>query len=91
MFLDLFPVMHVSLFSSVCIPGPPLIWERAADSIYHQSHLFTDVISCSDFFPFVYCGRSLGFDVSVPDRCLFQRLKAAKTGGIRQLYAIRKS
>ena len=77
-FLDLFPVMHVSLFSSVCIPGPLLIWERAADSIYHLSHLFTDVISCSDFFPLVYCGRSLGSDLSVPDRCLFQLFVSSK-------------
>ena len=35
------------------------IWEKAADSIFHPSHLFTDVTSFCDFFPFIYCGQSL--------------------------------
>lgn len=35
-----FPIM-VSLFSYVGIPESPLIWETAADLVYHLSHLFT--------------------------------------------------
>ena len=54
--------MYVSLFSYVWIPESPPIWEKAADSVYHLSHLFTDVTSCCDFFPMVYCGRRLGSD-----------------------------
>ena len=34
--------MYVSLFSYVWIPESPRILERAADSVYHLSHLFTD-------------------------------------------------
>ena len=36
--------------------------EKAADLIYHLSHLFTDLISYFDFFPLVYCGRILESD-----------------------------
>ena len=49
--------MYVSHFSYVWTPESPPIWERAADSVYHLSHLFTDVTSCYDFFPMGYCGR----------------------------------
>ena len=54
--------MYVSLFSYVWIPESPPNWERAAESVSHLFHLFTDVTSSCDFFPFVYCGRSLRFD-----------------------------
>ena len=55
---------HYVCFSFSCswTPESPPIWERAADSVYHPSHLFTDVTLCCDFFPLVYCGRSLGSD-----------------------------
>ena len=52
--------MYVSLFGYVWIPESLPIWERAAVQVYHLYHLFTDVISCCDFFPLVYCGLSLG-------------------------------
>ena len=54
--------MYVSLFSDVWIPESPPTWERAADSVNHLSRLFTDVTSCFDFFPLIYCGRCLGSD-----------------------------
>ena len=53
----LFPIMFVSLLRYVCIPESPPIWERAADSVYHRSDLFT---SCCNCFPLFYCGRNLG-------------------------------
>ena len=49
--LVLFPIMYVSLYSYVWIPDLPPIWVRAADSVCHLSHLFTDITSCCDFFP----------------------------------------
>ena len=52
--LNLFPIMYVSLFSYVWIPESSPNWKRAADSAYYLSHLFTDVTSCYDFFPFGY-------------------------------------
>ena len=60
--LVLFPIMYVSLLSNVWIPESPPIWERAADWVYQLSLLLTDVSSSCDFFPFAYCGRSLGSD-----------------------------
>ena len=56
--------MFLSLvtFGLLSHSAPPLIWERAANSVYHLSDLSTDVTSCRDFFPLVYCGRSLGSD-----------------------------
>ena len=59
-FLVLLLIMYVSLFSYLLIPESPPTWERAADSIYHLSFLFTNITSCCDFFPLIYCGRSLG-------------------------------
>ena len=46
--------MYVSIFSYVWIPESPRCLERAADSVYHLSHLFTDVTSCCDYSSFVY-------------------------------------
>ena len=54
--------MYFFRFSYVWISELPCIWGRAADSVYHLSHLFTDVTLCCGFFPFGYCGRSLGSD-----------------------------
>ena len=51
--------MYGILFSYIWIPESPTIWERATDSVYHLSQLFTEVTSCCDVFPSVYCGRSL--------------------------------
>ena len=51
-FFVLCPIMKVSLFSYIWIPESPPIRERTADSFYHLSHLFSDVTSCCDFFPF---------------------------------------
>ena len=65
----------ISLVNSVWIPESPPIWERAADLVYHLSHLFTDnVTSYCKFFPLVYCGQSFpsyfwDLIVSVPHRC----------------------
>ena len=42
------------------IPESPPVWERAADLVPYLSRLFTDIISCCDFFPLGYCERSLG-------------------------------
>ena len=39
--LVLVPIMHVFRLGYVWIPESPPIWERAADSFYHLSHLFT--------------------------------------------------
>ena len=52
--------MYVSLFGYVWILESLPIWERAAEQVYHLSHLFTGVTSSSDFFSLVYCGLSLG-------------------------------
>ena len=69
--LVLFSIMYVSLFCYVWIAeSPPIgkglltppILERTADSVCHLSHLFTDITSCCDFFPLVYCGQSFGSD-----------------------------
>ena len=40
--LVLFPIIYVSLL--VWISESPPIWERAADSVYHISHWFTDFV-----------------------------------------------
>ena len=51
------------------IPESPPVWERAADLVPYLSRLFTDIISCCDFFPLGYCERSLGSDFScTPDK-----------------------
>ena len=60
--LVLFPIMYISLFSYVWIPESPRIWERAADSVYHLSHLFINFTSRCHFFPLGYYGRSLRSD-----------------------------
>ena len=60
--LVLFPIMYVSLFTNILITESPTVLERAEDSVFHLSHLCTDVTSCSDFFPLVYLGLSLGSD-----------------------------
>ena len=54
--------MYGILFSYIWIPESPPIWERATDSVYHLSQLFTEVTSCCDVFPSGYCGRSLRTD-----------------------------
>ena len=54
--------MYVSLFGNIWITDSPPIWERAADSVYHFSHLFTDVTSCCAFILLEHCGRSLESD-----------------------------
>ena len=54
--------MYVSLFNYVWILESPSPWDRAADSVYHLSHSFTDVTSCSNFFSLFYCGRNSGSD-----------------------------
>lgn len=64
-----FSTIFVFLFSYVWNPESPPIWETVADSVYHLSCLFTDVTLCCNFFPLEYCERSLGSDLSVPDRC----------------------
>ena len=51
--------MYGSIFSYVSILESP-IWERSAYSVYHMFHLFTDITSCCDFLPLVYCGWRLG-------------------------------
>ena len=57
--------MYVSLFIHVWIPKSPPFWERAADSVYHLTHFFTDVTSCCDLFSLVYYWRSSGSDIPV--------------------------
>ena len=63
----LYPIIYVTLFSSVSIPESPPILEMLADSIYHLSQLFSDVTSYyDDVLSLVYCGRNLGSDCISP-------------------------
>ena len=68
--LVLFPIMYVSEFSWVWILESPPIWERVADSVYHLSHFFADVTSCS-FLCYIVGGIWV-LIVLVPDHCPLQ-------------------
>lgn len=43
-FLVVFPIVYPE-------KSPSCIWERAAGTVYHLSHLFTNTNSCCDFIP----------------------------------------
>ena len=55
LFLLFLSIMYVFRSSNVWIPEYPPILERAADSVCHLSHLFTDVTICCDFAEFAIC------------------------------------
>ena len=56
------PIMGVSHLSFARVPESPPILKRAADTFNKLSHLFTDVTSCCDFFPWYIVGGVLGSD-----------------------------